>query len=361
VRGRGAYDDEDQATRDQLFGSSEQHQAQLQQMNKRDAADSRVRRQALQNAIQAAAEANESANSTSVQLDQQKEQLHNMQNNLVEIDNNLTKSERILKGMRSIKGAISNWFNPPAPETPKVAPPPKAGSSAARMSSKEVDEILAKQPTSNLIQKEGTLMKLGGVVKNWKERYFVMDKNYLYYYKDKATYKARMPEQGRIPLIGLHADVMSDHVHDTQFTLGLKVRDGGRLYVVLAASDEERDAWIDAINLQQLQLSKRLGIDARGSATPLKQEEKKAAAVKSGSKVPGGPQQDKFYESLLAEEEEEEQLDVLANLVSGLKVHGHHINDELTIHNDMLNDIDEKVEKADRRIVKNTKAISKIS
>jgi hypothetical protein len=85
--------------------SSGQQQQQLQQQQQDDP------KGALTRAIRAAAEANEVGAQTVQQLARQEEQLDRMQDDLDETDDTLSRTQWMLKGMKSIGGAVSNFFS----------------------------------------------------------------------------------------------------------------------------------------------------------------------------------------------------------------------------------------------------------
>lgn len=69
-------------------------------------------KEALQSALRHADGAEQTGAATMAQLGTQREQLVQMDNKLLEIDDSLTRSDRIIKGMKSIGGAMKNWFKP---------------------------------------------------------------------------------------------------------------------------------------------------------------------------------------------------------------------------------------------------------
>lgn len=69
-------------------------------------------KEALRSALRHADDAEQTGAATMAQLGTQREQLVHMDNKLLEIDDSLTRSDRIIKGMQSIGGAMKNWFKP---------------------------------------------------------------------------------------------------------------------------------------------------------------------------------------------------------------------------------------------------------
>jgi len=67
----------------------------------------------LDNAIAAAAEANATSTDTLVKLNSQKEQLRKVDSDLNDINATMDKSERVIKGMKSLGGALANKFTSP--------------------------------------------------------------------------------------------------------------------------------------------------------------------------------------------------------------------------------------------------------
>ncbi|XP_015687442.1 cytohesin-4 [Protobothrops mucrosquamatus] len=109
--------------------------------------------------------------------------------------------------------------------------------------------------------REGWLLKLGGRVKTWKRRWFILTDNCLYYFE----YTTDKEPLGIIPLENLSVQPVDDPKKPNCFELfnanckGQKIKacktDGdGRVvegkhqsYKISAASEEDRDLWIEAI------------------------------------------------------------------------------------------------------------------
>ncbi|KAM3833557.1 cytohesin-4 [Vipera latastei] len=109
--------------------------------------------------------------------------------------------------------------------------------------------------------REGWLLKLGGRVKTWKRRWFILTDNCLYYFE----YTTDKEPLGIIPLENLSVQPVDDLKKQNCFELfnanckGQKIKacktDGdGRVvegkhqsYKISAASQEDRDLWIEAI------------------------------------------------------------------------------------------------------------------
>nr|XP_014350586.1 PREDICTED: cytohesin-3-like [Latimeria chalumnae] len=109
--------------------------------------------------------------------------------------------------------------------------------------------------------REGWLMKLGGRVKTWKRRWFILTDNCLYYFE----YTADKEPRGIIPLENLSVRVIDEPRKQNCFELynpnsrGQKIKacktdTDGRVvegkhqsYKICASSIEERDLWINSI------------------------------------------------------------------------------------------------------------------
>jgi hypothetical protein len=100
----------------------------------------RANLESIQRSVQLAHDADERGAATLTQLSMQREQLSNIQRNMDDINGNMTRSERILRGMKSLGGAIRNAFGkkpadetarPTRPDDAAAAAPPVAAAAAA--------------------------------------------------------------------------------------------------------------------------------------------------------------------------------------------------------------------------------------
>jgi len=93
------------------------------------------------------------------------------------------------------------------------------------------------------IYKEGTLTKQGHRIKNWKQRFFVLEGFHLKYYKKKGE---RDPK-GVIPLKGCKIESVKS---DKKFLFELVTRSSGakhNTYLIYAQNKAELDEWLEAI------------------------------------------------------------------------------------------------------------------
>jgi len=93
---------------------------------------------------------------------------------------------------------------------------------------------------NEIIAKEGQLSKLGGVIKNWKNRWFILTDIYLAYYASKEAKELK----GRIPLHAIH-DVQACTVPNKDNCFSIFVDE--RKYIIQAPSTTERDEWLNVI------------------------------------------------------------------------------------------------------------------
>lgn len=99
----------------------------------------------------------------------------------------------------------------------------------------------------SLNSKEGYLTKQGGRVKNWKARWFVLERNHLKYYKTKGESS---------PIKTLNLEKCLDIDEDLECTKDhtFKVVMPGRTYLVYATSVNEKEAWLNILKWKLEQL-----------------------------------------------------------------------------------------------------------
>lgn len=107
----------------------------------------------------------------------------------------------------------------------------------------------------------GELRKRGEINKSFKERYFVLTSQYLYYYKTQKQWESNKNAQGFVELKSVTDITECDssglfHIR-TSF---------GRTFIVTATSEEEGRAWVDAIRRAQLMPSKLASVLSRARA-----------------------------------------------------------------------------------------------
>ncbi|EGG24675.1 pleckstrin domain-containing protein [Cavenderia fasciculata] len=89
----------------------------------------------------------------------------------------------------------------------------------------------------NNITKEGYLTKVGGVVKNWKRRWFIMENGYLFYLKDRNDSQ----QLGTIALIG--STIESISIEGKSFSIVTK----HRTFMLMGDTEEEIREWTSVI------------------------------------------------------------------------------------------------------------------
>lgn len=97
-------------------------------------------RHALNNTISLASEAVKTGTSTIETLDRQQEQLTKLTGSMDDIDASMNRSKRVIRGMKSIGGAITNFFSKPKPEDCKqvdTVMPKKFATSVPQMQNKK--------------------------------------------------------------------------------------------------------------------------------------------------------------------------------------------------------------------------------
>ncbi|XP_069823246.1 cytohesin-4 isoform X1 [Dendropsophus ebraccatus] len=107
-------------------------------------------------------------------------------------------------------------------------------------------------------QREGWLLKMGGRVKTWKKRWFILKDNCLYYFE----YTTDKEPLGIIPLENLCVELAEDPKKPHCFDLhargqtikacksqadGKKVQGNHQSYRLSAASHEERESWVQSL------------------------------------------------------------------------------------------------------------------
>ncbi|XP_020901839.1 pleckstrin homology domain-containing family H member 1 isoform X2 [Exaiptasia diaphana] len=89
-------------------------------------------------------------------------------------------------------------------------------------------------------RKEGFLTKLGGRIKNWKRRWFVLEDGKLYYYKS-PTDVGRKP-LGQVPLDG------SCRISRTEGALTIEIATANRTYYLTGETLDEVDEWLRVLH-----------------------------------------------------------------------------------------------------------------
>ena len=98
--------------------------------------------------------------------------------------------------------------------------------------------------------KEGEMTKQGGNIKNWKKRWFVLEKGHLYYYKDKIAVKPK----GDIVLQSVHVVKVpiEKSGKPNSFLIATRgtLKREGRDYLIYCDTPEECDEWVSVLKNQ---------------------------------------------------------------------------------------------------------------
>eukprot|EP00455_Lapot_gusevi_P002810 TRINITY_DN1115_c0_g1_i3.p1 TRINITY_DN1115_c0_g1~~TRINITY_DN1115_c0_g1_i3.p1 ORF type:complete len:874 (+),score=260.49 TRINITY_DN1115_c0_g1_i3:115-2736(+) len=93
--------------------------------------------------------------------------------------------------------------------------------------------------------REGWLWKLGGQVKNWKQRYFVLTGPMLFYYKQKSK---EAPAVGRILLLGGRSQPVPESEFSRKHAFSCTSSDSRRTYVFVAEDEQDCAEWLETLN-----------------------------------------------------------------------------------------------------------------
>jgi hypothetical protein len=107
----------------------------------------------------------------------------------------------------------------------------------------------AKTVRSVGIDLEGSLVKRGAQVKNWKQRWFILKSDNLSYYEDMTAARSDPSRpKGSISLVD------SLVTSDPERALGFKIVTPDRTYLLEALNDEDARKWVKAINVNRKKL-----------------------------------------------------------------------------------------------------------
>jgi len=94
-------------------------------------------------------------------------------------------------------------------------------------------------------EKEGFLWKKGGLVKNWKHRWFLLRDGFLYYYKIDSN-GVHVP-RGSISLYGSTVECSNEFPTINSAILEFEIVTASRVYALYADTDSDTKEWISAI------------------------------------------------------------------------------------------------------------------
>eukprot|EP00736_Rhodelphis_marinus_P000260 Rmarinus@m.22836 len=122
------------------------------------------------------------------------------------------------------------------------------------------------------IVKSGWLTKQGGIVRNWKERWFVLTDTHLHYYKDK---EASAP-QASISLKQCTSIKGAEEVLQKEYSFQLQTPD--RTFYFVASQESEKTDWINAIGRAIIGLSSVM-VEDYDPNNPCSMENEQAASA----------------------------------------------------------------------------------
>lgn len=104
-----------------------------------------------------------------------------------------------------------------------------------------------RRSSANLVIKEGFIYKKGGIIKSWSRRYFILNRQSLCYFKNETHdhLGEKLDPLGRIFL----SDIVKIETEGLEkrkaFVFALHTKK--RAVLLQAASNDDRDMWVDAI------------------------------------------------------------------------------------------------------------------
>lgn len=118
--------------------------------------------ESLESSLRAAREAREIGETTNVTLAEQEQQLHRIHEKTLEVDHNVKKSKRLVKGMSSFFGRVKGWFKkePKRKQTELPKPAEKTPAPAATIPTKPIVKPTISRAATEHQQKEQNLRRL---------------------------------------------------------------------------------------------------------------------------------------------------------------------------------------------------------
>ena len=99
--------------------------------------------------------------------------------------------------------------------------------------------------------KSGSLFKIGRTLRHWKKRWYVLSDNAFYYYNDESNVRPK----GAIFINGALIEVVNDASNETNGYFGMEIMHRstsgglGDRRILYARSEEERESWMDELQL----------------------------------------------------------------------------------------------------------------
>jgi len=288
------------------------------------------------------------ADQTLAKLDAQKEQLKRSEGGLDDINSSMTRSERLIKGMKSIGGALTNWISGASKDQPSsssVAYPSDktdADKEHAAEAKKNLDSIRSRVST---LKREGILFEYSGkLMRSWTQRYFVLADGNIAYYKDEQSYRDSERPVQLASMEGGKLKFVDDVSNGRQFCFSIIWEKHGMTWTLSANTDKEKRDWLSMLRLMDRSASSKSTAPEDFNLTRIQKPREQMT------------EEEKFLDDIdRAREEEDGKLDQLAGLVDGLKFRAQDLGAELESQNQMIKRIDNKLDSTNSRIKHNNK------
>jgi len=314
---------------------------------------------ALDSAIAHAAQATQIADKTLSDLDRQKEQLKRSEQGLDEINASMSRSERLIKGMKSIGGAVSNWVSG-APKHEK-----SSGSSLPSDKGKDTDKdysdakknLESIRARTTALRREGMLNEYSGLLrKAWNERYFVLANGSIQYFKSEQSFRDNEGALAKMTTDGIKLKFTDDICNGRQFCMTIVWPAQNTSWLLSANSDKEKRDWLSIIRLMDRSLS---SVNNKTATTDPDAAFRATRIQKPRDKM---TEEEKFLDDIdRAREDEDAKLDQLGDLVEGLRFRAQDLGSELEAHNQIITRMDGKLDTTNARIKKNRNELTELA